>query len=153
LRSLARKSPTSEQGADTTSENRVYRHSTAVFALTLAAAACLAPRSTGASGERPAANAINREEIEQAGAANAYDLIQKLRPLWFRARGPTSFRDPVEIGVYVNEVHVGSLAELRNYQTEEIAKLEFLDARRATYRFGPGNVHGAIVLTTRTTAR
>lgn len=131
--------------------NRSYRHSAAALALTLAAAACAA-RGTGAPGERPAADVLSREEIEQAGPATAYELIQKLRPLWLRTRGPTSFRDPAEIGVYVNSVHVGSLAELRNYQAEEIAKLEFLDARKAAYRFGPGNVHGAIVLTTRKTA-
>lgn len=126
---------------------RLFLHLTTAIALSLAPAC--ASRGTPDSGARPPANVIGPEEIAQAGPSNAYELIQRLRPLWLRTRGSTSFRDQAEIRVYVNGVHVGSTGELRNFRSEEIALLQFLDPPQANYRFGPGNVHGAILLTTK----
>jgi Prokaryotic membrane lipoprotein lipid attachment site len=116
----------------------------AVAALVLAA--CAAGRS-GTS--RLDSDRISREEIEQAGPSSAYDLIQKLRPIWLRKRGQTSFTQESDVVVYLDGTRLGARDSLRSFDTTTLESLEFLDARRATNRFGPGHVNGAILLRTR----
>jgi len=92
---------------------------------------------------------ISRVEIEEAGPSSAYDLIQKLRPIWLRKRGNTSFTQDTDLWVYVDGTRLGERDSLRGVRTENLESLEFMDARRATNRFGPGHMNGAILLTTR----
>jgi hypothetical protein len=115
--------------------------------LLLAACAAGTPGTPGTP--RPNQNLITRAEIDEAGPSSAYDLIQKLRPMWLRERGATSFTDETDLAVYVDGSRVGGRSELRNFYTYNIETVEFLDARRATNRFGPGHVNGAVLITLR----
>ena len=114
--------------------------------LTLVFVAC-APRAPGAP--RPNSNLITRAEIDEAGPSSAYNLIQNLRPVWLRERGAVSFTDETDLAVYLDGTRLGGRGELRNIYTHNIESLEFLDARRATNRFGAGHVNGAILIRTR----
>ena len=91
---------------------------------------------------------ISREEIIEAGPSSAFDLIQKVRPLWLRRRGNTSFTQNTDVLVYVDGTRVGEREALRGIRTDNLESLEFMDARRATNRFGPGHMNGAILLHT-----
>jgi hypothetical protein len=51
--------------------------------------------------------------------------------------------------VYLDATSLGGRETLRNIMTDEIESIQFLDARRATLRFGSGHVNGAIVITAR----
>lgn len=107
---------------------------------------CATGTSTGTSLN---ADRISREEIEQAGPSNAYDLIRKLRPVWLRWRGSTSFTQETDVKVYLDGTPMGEREALRTIDTADIESIEYLDARRATNRYGAGHVQGAILIRTR----
>jgi len=125
-------------------------------------AGCASVPSPGSATERPAAtpraasNIITQEEIRTAGAANAYDLVQSLRPKWLNKRGPQTLTDatlaqPREEGdiiVYMAVAKLGGLSTMREVAASSLVSVEFLDAPKANYRFGRGHPYGAIILNT-----
>lgn len=123
--------------------SRAQRAAALVLALALGACAAKAPGSP-----RPNPNLITRAEIEQEGPSSAYDLVQKLRPTWLLERN-RSFSQATQVVVYLDGTRLGGPDELRNLSTTDLEKLEYLDERRATARFGAGHVNGAILVTTR----
>jgi len=119
----------------------------AALILVLALGACAGSAAPG--GVRPNANLITQAEIDQAGPSSAYDLVQKLRPTWLRKRGNTSFSQDTDVAVYLDGVRMGDRDALRSISSVDIMTLEFLDARRATARYGEGHTAGAILIKTR----
>jgi phage protein D len=116
----------------------------------LVALVALSACATGASsGTSLNANRISRAEIEEAGPSSAYDLVQKLRPVWLRWRGSTSFTQETDVKVYLDGTGMGEREALRTIDSHNIESIEYLDARRATARFGSGHVNGAILVRTR----
>jgi len=114
------------------------------------AAFVLSACATGAPGaSRPNPDLITRAEIDRESPSSAYDLVQNLRPIWLRERGAVSFTEETDIVVYLDGSRLGGRQELRNVYTQNIESLEFLDARKATNRFGSGHVNGAILIRTR----
>ncbi|UCG85874.1 MAG: hypothetical protein JSW71_18495 [Gemmatimonadota bacterium] len=122
------------------------RRTVVLAVLTVALAACAGQSS---SSPRPNPSLIARAEIAEAGISDAYQLVQKLRPAWLQKRGATSFTQEGDVAVYLDGTRVGDREALRGIMTIDIESLEFLDAGRATFRFGAGNEHGAILVTTR----
>jgi hypothetical protein len=112
------------------------------------------------------ASVISRDEIEATGAANAYDLVQRLRPTWLLEREAKRAAEQgrvVAIGgkgritvapglptiqVYLNQTSIGGLEALRQISTTSISSIERLSAAQANFRFGAGNMRGVIVVTT-----
>jgi hypothetical protein len=113
----------------------------------LALSACAAGSSS--SGSSLNSELITRAEIDEAGPSNAYDLIQKLRPIWLRWRGSTSFTQETDVKVYLDGTGMGEREALRRIDTFNIESIQYLDARRATNRLGSGHVNGAILIVTR----
>jgi hypothetical protein len=105
-------------------------------------------------GSRLSSTTITQEEIRTAGAANAYDLVQSLRPRWLNKRGPQTLTDtklaapPTEgdIIVYMSTAKLGGLNALREVPASSLVSIEFLDAPKANYKFGRGHPYGAILL-------
>jgi hypothetical protein len=119
-------------------------------ALPFVAVLVLASCATGTSGGSSLnSDRISLEEIEQAGPSDAYTLIQKLRPVWLRWRGSTSFTQETDVKVYLDGTPMGEREALRTIDTANIESIEYLDARRATNRYGSGHVNGAILVRTR----
>ncbi len=112
-------------------------------------ALCACAAGTSSSGSSLNSDLITRAEIEEAGPGNAYDLIQKLRPIWLRWRGSTSFTQETDVKVYLDGTGMGEREALRTIDTFNIESIQHLDARRATNRMGSGHVNGAILLITR----
>lgn len=119
----------------------------AALVLCLALGACAGAGTTG--GPRLNATLITRAEIDEAGPSSAYDLVQKLRPIWLRKRGNTSVSQETDVVVYFDGVRMGEREALREISSTNVESLEFLDARRATARYGEGHVAGAILVRTR----
>jgi hypothetical protein len=120
----------------------------AAFALaaTLVVVAC-AGYSTGSS--RSNSNLITQAEIAEAGTSDAYQLVQRLRPVWLQTRGATSFTQGGDVAVYMDGTKVGEREALRSIRTDDIESIEFLDAGKAQLRFGVGHENGAILVTMR----
>jgi len=118
------------------------------LALLLISTAC-APN--GVSGNRGGARmVILHEEILDSGARNAFDLVQIRRPQWLRVRGNQSIGNPTEETptVYFNNTRMGGSDALRAIPLVSIQSVQFLSPAQANLRWGVGNSHGAIVIST-----
>jgi hypothetical protein len=107
---------------------------------------------------------ISRAEVERTTVPSAFELIQSLRPQWFRARGNDGMRvgtvqtprgtmqaiiDESPIVVYVDGRRWGNLESLRSVTYGEVDHVEYYDAVEAQQRWGTGHPHGAIHVVTR----
>jgi hypothetical protein len=119
---------------------------TRTLAIVLAAASLAACAPSNPGQARPNPNILSRAEIEQSGARTVYELIQNERPIWLRERGAVSFTQETDVVVYMDGTRIGGRDSLRDINPANVDHLEFFDARRATYRFGPGHVNGAIMV-------
>ncbi len=116
------------------------------IALSLVVAACSTAGTTG--GESPRSNVIVADELAEVSHMNAQDAVRRLRPIWLRVRGQSTFRvQAVGIRVYVDGTLMGDTAdELRQIRVSDIAEMRFLTAGEATIRFGTHHQEGAILV-------
>ena len=113
----------------------------AAVAVVLLAGGC----ASAGSGIRTDRSVITRAEIEASNQTNAYDLVRAERPHWIRVRGTTSFTHEPMIPVYVDGLRLGDQPEaLGEISVIDIEEIRYYDARQAQFKFGTGNVHGAI---------
>lgn len=108
-------------------------------------------------------NIITTAEIRQSGKADVYSVVASLRPEWLVTRGTHSMRETPQGGsvgrsvvitdegdpsivVYLDDVRLGGIGELRQIGAAEVTHVEYLTPAEATLRFGAGHSHGAIVV-------
>jgi hypothetical protein len=114
------------------------------------AAAPGAPRAA-----RGGPNLITDAEIAQgaAGVQNALEIVERLRPSMLRARPSSTFGQgtaPAEgVLVYVDEVKLGDVNNLRNVPSSQIREIRFISATDATQRWGTGHGSGVIQVITK----
>ncbi|CAN5767522.1 hypothetical protein BH23GEM5_BH23GEM5_02080 [soil metagenome] len=118
----------------------------------------------------PHGQQITRADIEEAGSANAYDLVQTLRPNWLHERGTHSMRETTRaqsegnsirllregdptIVAYLNEALLGPVDRLRDIPAVTIHSIRYHDAAAATHRWGAGHTHGVIQILTQAETR
>src|SRR5215207_2585336 len=129
-----------------------------VLALGVAAAV-----ATACATSRPATpvvtdpDVITADQIVRSKATNAYDLIASIRPQMFTAHGApttrgqqpvTSGRQTAPVVVYVDNVKVGLIAELKALATLDVREIRYLSPRAATDRWGEHHAGGVIFVTT-----
>lgn len=127
---------------------RSFRFTTLALAVVLAAGCASSP-----SGRRPAGRdtrLLTAEELRQSSAANMYEVIRAYRPEWLIKRGQTSINLEGDIVVYVDNVALGGPESLRSIDVHSVQSARFMSASEAQMRYGVGHMHGAIVVTTRT---
>lgn len=96
---------------------------------------------------RSTRNYITPEEVAGAiTAENTYLLVQRLRPLWLRERGPKSILFDPGIIVYEGRMRFGTTESLRLIPTVHVSSVRFLPPDKATLIHGAGHPHGAIVV-------
>lgn len=134
-----------------------------VFAATLACAAAAGAQNPANATRNP--NQIALQELQGASAANAYELVQTLRPQWLRQRGHETIRtqqierpngrgrievattaDEPEIIVYINDSRFGTVDSLHDIPATGVGSLEFISPAKATLRWGSGHTKGVIVV-------
>lgn len=125
-----------------------------VGTMALLAVACggRAPATTDSSprAARSSSDRITHEEIEHGHWANAYDLIENLRPRWLRAHGPdTILGDPVVVQVHLDGNRLGGVDNLRGISVADIESIEWFDPVSAAARWGADHGNGTIVVSTR----
>ena len=109
---------------------------------------------------------ITMEDIKRAGASTAYDLVRSLRPNWLNVRGEHSFRETPRVTgtgtgsnvqvvpgidvliIYLDNARFGGVETLRQIPVASLTSLQYFDAKTATYKWGPGHTHGAILVST-----
>lgn len=114
---------------------------------------------------------IGAAELLAHGLNNAYEAVTLLRPEWTVIRGTQSLAqglDPFNVSgmrrvivtgtplpneastiqVYVNDLNIGGIEELRSVEVGLIRDIYFFDAAKATARWGGRNPHGAILIIT-----
>lgn len=121
--------------------NRMYKYF--LFLVFVAVLFACAPKTMTEGRTSRNRNVILREEFENTTVLTAYEIIRNIRPQWLRTRGV-----PTPIAVYINEIQ-DTLDSLRFLQTENIAKMEYLNANQASARYGIGHGNGAILITLR----
>ena len=97
-------------------------------------------------------DAITEAEIARIAATDAYDVVRKLRGNFLASRGLTTFwrtDGGASPQVFVDGMHVGSLAELRGIPANTIHEVRFVSASDATVRYGIGYAAGVIQVTTK----
>lgn len=119
---------------------------------TAAVIACSPAITPGPGGN---SSVITTEQILNSSAANAYDLIHGIRPIWLRSRGQNTL-DPSGINsanayaaVFVDGQRYGDITSLRSMSVYEIRAIRFLSGSDATTRFGTGYPAGVIEVITR----
>ena len=135
---------------------RTWNSALGVVAI-LASVACASPSGGGTSEPRPSTDRdlITEPEIASRApdAANAYQIIQKLRPQMLRIRGLASPNDrtgeSVQPKVYLDNVEYGTLAQLANVNASQVREIRFLNSRDATTRWGTGHIGGVILISTK----
>lgn len=126
---------------------RVNRWAGVVVALWLFA--CAHTQTQSQSGSRT--DEITEEEIVASSAANAYEVVKKLRANFLSSRGPTtllgtSSPDPT---VYVDEQAYGPVSSLRTIPAGQITRIRLYRSWEATTKYGAGNMGGVIAVSTR----
>lgn len=93
---------------------------------------------------------ISGGEIQEAsgGVANAYDLVQRLRPRWLQSRGERSTVLATRIAVYRDGQRLGGPDELRLILVADLEEIRYMDSAQAGRLPGTGSDHveGAILV-------
>ena len=141
--------------------------SVVVLVAVLASAACASSGTGGGGGgggsglgSGTASARIERDVIAEAeistrasDAANALQVIQKLRPQMLRTRGLASPMDrtgeTVQPRVYVDNIDYGNLSTLSNVNASQIREIRYINSRDATTSWGTGHMGGVILILTK----
>ena len=118
----------------------------AFAALLLASASACASIAPGRA-PAPRADAISRAEIQASGAADAHDLVQRLRADWLIAGGQPAAD---EVLVFVDGRLLGNVRALRGLSLERVDGLQLHSPHyaREIFRFPHREFEAAIALTT-----
>src|SRR5262245_64157562 len=91
---------------------------------------------------------ITEDQIARSKATNAYDLIATISPKMFTAHGaattrgdqpPTPGRQALPVVVYVDNVKVGLVGELKTLGKVDVKAISYLRPGGATARTGEGD--------------
>lgn len=121
---------------------------TAVMALVLSACAS----SGGGSQTRISSDVITSQELAELDVGNLYEAVQRLRPRWLSVRSTRSVGMENIVGVFQGQSFLGQPDVLRQYRTDSVSGLRYVDAATASNLFPrvPGvHLDGAIVLESR----
>lgn len=100
---------------------------------------------------------ITTDQIVRSKATNTYDLIASIRPQMFTAHGAattrgqqpsTPGRQALPVVVYIDNVKVGPVGELKALGTTDVREIRYLSPRVATDRWGQNHAGGVIYVTT-----
>jgi len=100
---------------------------------------------------------ITTDQIVKSKATNAYDVIATISPKMFIAHGAATTRgdQPSTVGrqalpvvVYIDNVKVGPIDELKTLGKVDVKEIRYLSPRVATDRWGQNHAGGVIYVTT-----
>jgi len=107
------------------------------------------PLAATAPAEVTAPNVLTGDQLRRTDTSNLWDALRRLRPQWLRARADISLvsgDDGGEPIVYVHGIRHGELRTLQQMNIDQVRRVEFIDGRDATTRFGTGHGGGVIMV-------
>ena len=133
------------------SRRLVFRTFAALAGLVLVTG-CASGGTSSSPSARRNRDLILMDEIQRASAGNAFDLVQTLRPNWLHTRGEHSIADGSQgidvLIVYLDNARLGGAQTLRQIPVQTLTSIQYFDAKSATYKWGNGHTHGAILVST-----
>jgi len=118
-----------------------------LFPMAFASAGCASSDTSRASTSRSASpGAVTGEELRQVPASNAYEALERLRPIWIlpRPRSSLAFSFSGSPVVYLSGVPHGAASTLRGIEINEVLLIDFMTAIDAGIRYGTGHSGGII---------
>jgi len=96
-------------------------------------------------------NVITEDDIARIHVRTAYDAVVRLHANFLTRRGETSVlgTSNPEPNVYLDDVFIGPVAQLKNIQAADVASIRVYRAWEAGMKFGAGNVGGVIEVYTK----
>ncbi|HEY1952178.1 MAG TPA: hypothetical protein VGG76_05180 [Gemmatimonadaceae bacterium] len=123
------------------------------FSILLAAAtmACATSGAGAGSAARRDSTLLTADEIAASHETNAYDVVQKTRPLFLKTRGRTSINSGASeyATVFVDGQFYGDLNTLKNIVSSQIKDIRYFNGPDAVTRFGMQYGSGVINVETR----
>jgi hypothetical protein len=121
-------------------------HAAMVVALTACATA-----TSGAPKASRDANLITREEIATSMETNAYEVVARLRPLFLKSRGSTTFDQSAvtTAAVFVDGQPFGEIGSMRGISVNSVDHIRYVPGPDAVTKYGMQYGKGAIEVTTR----
>lgn len=104
--------------------------------------------STGSSGSSSSRNVITLEQLQSMPNQSLYEVVRKLKPTWLSKRGQVSLHGNTQLLVVVDEGQFHELSILTSLTAGEVVELRYMDARRATTKYGYQANGGAILVST-----
>jgi hypothetical protein len=96
---------------------------------------------------RGSANLITTEQIANAQAGSAYEVISRVQPSMLRQRrARAGLADEAAVVVYVDAVRYGSVDALKSIPASSIEEIRYLSPIEATARYGQGHNGGVILV-------
>lgn len=120
---------------------------TTFLLLVLALASACGARSGAPNSTR--SDLIVLSEVSAGSFTNVFDLVQAMRPNWLRARSPNSFQSPGFVQVYLDDVRLGGVENLRTLAVQGVQYIRWYDPISASSRWGLNHEQGAIVVSMR----
>ncbi len=122
-----------------------------LLGLFLGVTACGTAGGRGAGSGGGSRGDITRSQIEGLADGSAFMVVQMLRPRWLAVRTQATPRNPTPAyaQVFVDQLYFGRLGSLEQISSTEIDRIEYLDARNATIRYGTGYLGDIIRVITR----
>jgi len=111
-------------------------HRNGVFLLAVLAAfgtaGCASVDGAPSSGTRTDSSRITEEELASISVSTAYDVVERLRPLWLRASGVRSTRVATEVVVVTDGQYFGDVSSLRQIPAGSLRELRHMSGSEAT---------------------
>jgi hypothetical protein len=121
------------------------------MAVALMLSACSLNRKADDPGTTPRTDRsfLVQSQMTDHRFVTAYDAVESLRANWLRTRGADSFQNPSHVRVYLDNVSLGGVENLRSIVLTNVVYMRFYDAAAATSRWGLDHGSGAIYVSTR----
>ncbi len=96
-------------------------------------------------------NVITEDDIARVRVRTAYDAVVRIHANFLTRRGETSVlgTSNPEPNVYLDDVFIGTVAQLKGIQANDVASIRLYRSWEATTRFGGGNMGGVIEVYTK----
>jgi hypothetical protein len=93
---------------------------------------------------------ISSAELDDILVQTAFEAVNLLRPEWLNDRGRHIIGESADesVIVYQDGTRLGGLSWLHQIQADHVRSMRYIDAGEATGRFGAGNSHPVILVTT-----
>jgi hypothetical protein len=126
---------------------RLKRYALSLLVLITSACASL-PAAEGEAASTNDRTVLGRDEILRGEYQTAYDAILARRRTWLIARPDLLRGESTPTVVYIDDMKMGGLDELRGIPVARIAHIKYYDGTAAYARWGLGHDRGAIQVIT-----